>query len=495
MKIMKEKMKKIVCGTLSFVLSAGILTGCSMFERVEDSETPYSPIESVVPDPTPSDPDPEKTVTGEEIDALGHKIVYYSDGTWEDLGRVVALDYFHSYEEKYGYRLFKQEENGADLCGFYEALYLRAKNFTISGETPKKEDGHYEAATVSYVNYDLTSNEALKVWKTFAYENPAFFWIDNTVSYTDEMLSLMVTSDYAKGETRTALQAEIESFALECDGYLNGKMSVFERVLTIHDYLASKVEYAYEDDGVTPENDAWAHNLVGVTLGKGVCETYAKAFDYLCNLFEIECSFIAGMSTQEGAEGGHAWNMFKLDEKWYLADVTWDDLAMFLSREWLGMLPTDFAKTHIADTPDNTGIDYQYPLPTFAEEELCPVLFGEEDGQTTLLSSVDEAFKNMTNDRGRYEITLYPNSKITEKFAMDIWPVGACAYTNPPPVKALTVKAKILYANEDKTSYYPAELTTVKPFKLSSDITFINVEFAPQSLVENGYDILIKTER
>ena len=123
------------------------------------------------------------------------------------------------------------------------------------------------------------------------------------------------------------------------------------------------------------------------------------------------------------------------------------------------------------------------------------MLFGEEDGQTTLLSSVDEAFKNMTNDRGRYEITLYTNSKITEKFAMDIWPVGACAYTNPPAVKALTVKAKILYANEDKTSYYPAELTTVKPFKLSSDVTFINVEFTPQSLIKNGYDILIKTER
>lgn len=43
--------------------------------------------------PPAAEPDPEKELIGKETDALGHEIARYSDGSWEDLGRVEPIDF------------------------------------------------------------------------------------------------------------------------------------------------------------------------------------------------------------------------------------------------------------------------------------------------------------------------------------------------------------------------------------------------------------------
>jgi transglutaminase/protease-like cytokinesis protein 3 len=82
------------------------------------------------------------------------------------------------------------------------------------------------------------------------------------------------------------------------------------------------MEYAYEADGSTPENDAWAHNILGVFEKKtGVCEAYSKTFQLLLNYCGVDNIYVTGYATEP-----HAWNLAKMDDgSWYWFDLTWDD--------------------------------------------------------------------------------------------------------------------------------------------------------------------------
>ena len=74
----------------------------------------------------------------------------------------------------------------------------------------------------------------------------------------------------------------------------------------------------------TAYGDPW--QLIYVFDGKSdtkvVCEGYAKAFQYLCDLANLTCYTVTG--TMEGGTGAgdHMWNIVKLDGNNYLVDVT-----------------------------------------------------------------------------------------------------------------------------------------------------------------------------
>lgn len=53
-----------------------------------------------------------------------------------------------------------------------------------------------------------------------------------------------------------------------------------------------------------------------------VCEGYAKAFQYLCELSGIECYTVTGKMAGGTGAGPHMWNIVRLDGKSYVVDVT-----------------------------------------------------------------------------------------------------------------------------------------------------------------------------
>lgn len=59
---------------------------------------------------------------------------------------------------------------------------------------------------------------------------------------------------------------------------------------------------------------------------KAVCAGYATLLDYMCAHSGIESAYIVGYGRnyrESYAQPNHAWNAVKLDNKWYLCDVTW----------------------------------------------------------------------------------------------------------------------------------------------------------------------------
>lgn len=82
----------------------------------------------------------------------------------------------------------------------------------------------------------------------------------------------------------------------------------WETALNLHDWLTNN---AYYDESLN------MHGADILFLGYGVCDSYSKAYELLCNT--------AGIPVERTFGPNHAWNTVKLDGKWYQVDATWDD--------------------------------------------------------------------------------------------------------------------------------------------------------------------------
>lgn len=102
---------------------------------------------------------------------------------------------------------------------------------------------------------------------------------------------------------------------------IKANMSTAEKIKAIHDYMVLNCEYDYKNylRGTIPYV---SYTPEGVILKKkAVCQGYAEAFELFMDALNIPCEVVIGT----GNGGGHAWNIVKVDGKWYQIDVTWDD--------------------------------------------------------------------------------------------------------------------------------------------------------------------------
>ena len=125
----------------------------------------------------------------------------------------------------------------------------------------------------------------------------------------------------ADGDTAAAEEAAVTNKVNEVykSLQLDGKSS-YDKLKAIHDYIIDHVEYDYDNY----KNDAYLvkHATYSAAItGKTVCQGYATYFYRLANKAGIECRVVDGT----GNGGGHAWNLVKIDGKYYFVDVTWDD--------------------------------------------------------------------------------------------------------------------------------------------------------------------------
>lgn len=122
------------------------------------------------------------------------------------------------------------------------------------------------------------------------------------------------------------------------------EMTDSQKVKVIHDYIVLNCKYDYKNykKGTIP----WkSYSPEGVILNKkGVCQGYAETFSLFMKALNIPCKLVTGKANNglddeypsassdfivfDKSYGGyqpHAWNLVKLNGKWYHVDTTWDD--------------------------------------------------------------------------------------------------------------------------------------------------------------------------
>ena len=172
------------------------------------------------------------------------------------------------------------------------------------------------------------------------------YWYDKTAptqyGYNEGLyIWFPVASEYAKG-TYTTNASKIKSAQKAVTNAKNvvqkyAGVSDYKKLCGYRDYICKAVNYYDEAayDPSMPYGNPW--QLIWVFDGNSktnvVCEGYAKAFQYLCDLSNfkgnIQSRIVGGDAQDSGGSGPHMWNLITMDDgKNYHVDITFVDGGM-----------------------------------------------------------------------------------------------------------------------------------------------------------------------
>ena len=169
----------------------------------------------------------------------------------------------------------------------------------------------------------------------------------------------------------------------------NADKSDYEKLLAYKNWICENVSYNEEAaDNDTPYGDPW--QIIYVFDGKSdtnvVCEGYAKAFQYLCDLSDFDdaiCYTVSGTMSGNltggvSSSGGHMWNIIRTNNQSYLVDVTNCDGEEGASSVAVGYPDKLFLKAPNANGSVTDG--YTFTLNnknyTFAYDDVDKSLYG-----------------------------------------------------------------------------------------------------------------------
>ena len=202
-------------------------------------------------------------------------------------------------------------------------IELPLTTFSVTVKTSKYNDSTYQneyaeallnramAHTGNPIEGDYMSRQLNGYYYEFDDSKTGYLTITYTISF--------FTTKEQENEMDEKVDEIIKSLKL------SGKTD-YQKVKSIYDYLCENVVYDMFSYSVAMTTQGRMHNPVGHSAygalcnGTAVCQGYAAAFYRLALEAGIDGRVIFG----ESSGGGHAWNIVKLDGKYYLLDSTWD---------------------------------------------------------------------------------------------------------------------------------------------------------------------------
>ena len=262
-----------------------------------------------------------------------------------------ALDSLNSYEQQVYNKLkaeIKEIAKGTNDTTFTDrntnniSCEIEGATFALSGK--ESDNVAKEKINTTKIIYALLCD--------LPYD---FFWFDKTAS-TNASLSFSTNTD---GKTVTVKNAtfdlpvakdyrhnnntylvDLEKTGTATTAVKNAQKLVNEnagknddqKLEAYRDYICDNVEYDKKVDINTPYGDPWQVIYVfdGNPTTNVVCEGYAKAFQYLCDISSFNdkslvCNSVVGYVERTAEKEKHMWNIVRKDNKNYLVDVTWCD--------------------------------------------------------------------------------------------------------------------------------------------------------------------------
>lgn len=156
-------------------------------------------------------------------------------------------------------------------------------------------------------------------------DHPELFYVEG-FRYTEHFLGEALTEITFEG-TYSMTKEDAEPVLLDMERSLSGCMS--EVPLNEDEYSTVKYLYEYLIDNTEYDKDADNNqNICSVFLeGHSVCQGYAKAMQYMLQKVGIQSVLVTGYTGSER----HAWNLVRVNGKYYYLDPTWGDASYFYS--------------------------------------------------------------------------------------------------------------------------------------------------------------------
>ena len=251
------------------------------------------------------------TLSGlEQVPALGHNLVVTpgkqptasTDGMTfacncgncgeVDAKHVTIPTYAVTYNDNYYYTQLTSKSNGAALQKLYQRLDEQAMSFHF--DTSRNAADNI-AFSVTYSDLGISSDDAVQVWLYYRNDHPLYYWIGNEIQYSGAELHIITDKEYALGADRAKLNTNVTNAIKKYMDLIGGETSEYYIALILHDAVIQAIDYARDPIYNNPEDDAWAHNIIGVLGGRGVvCEGYAKTYQLLLNAAGLDNIYVGG---------------------------------------------------------------------------------------------------------------------------------------------------------------------------------------------------------
>ena len=237
-------------------------------------------------------------------------------------------------------------------------------------------------------------------------DHPEIFYIKHSVLYdTHSLFPQYVGSKKQIEKMKIALNKKADAAVK----IAKTKKTQTERVIYLHDYLVNSTEYDTENylKDTLPESSFTAYGAL--MKGTAVCDGYAKALKLLLNKAGIWAVRVTG----EGKGESHAWNLVKVDGKYFYVDATWndpvaDDKSPILAYNYLLVPESVLAKDHTWNKKglpkaSSTKFNYLYTLEDFARYQSYVYYVNEKDAKL---------FRMNLNGSGKKQIARTNSSAI-----------------------------------------------------------------------------------
>jgi len=336
----------------------------------------------------------------------------------------------------YGYQDLAHNSHGKAMQALYHQIVTACEAFEKRTDNITPTDGKYLVTQITLDLSVLSLDEAVTVWKVFMLDNPKYYWLSNSITITGNVFDLCIDSIYADSAYRSKCDAALVDLVTACSAKLKSGMNQLEKAMAIHDFILGRMDYAYEADGVTPETEIWAHNLMGCAEKKsGVCESFAETYQYLCLINGLDCLIVTGI----GGEEEHAWNLVKIDNQWYGVDCTFDDTSADPTPyNYFGINDYRLSVEYTIDS--GIGIDYLYALPQVANQGIELVELYKDGQFIDIYVNIDGAFAAMTDRNGSYEVRLMNYYQQEDIFLYPTMVAHRIVIDKTPKVKDLTIR-------------------------------------------------------
>lgn len=167
----------------------------------------------------------------------------------------------------------------------------------------------------------LDGGEIFDVHFLMRLDHPEIFYSSGIkYRYYDNSSQVEVKAEYLFDKKkvkshREAMEARVEKLARPA---MN--LSQEEKLKYIHDFICENVHY----DKLKKQ---YSHEIIGpLGQGVGVCEGISKTVKILCDKLGIWCAIaISEANPEKGIKYRHAWNIVKIDGKYYHMDATFDN--------------------------------------------------------------------------------------------------------------------------------------------------------------------------
>lgn len=306
--------KRIIPIILSVAICAVSITGCSTSSELDDN------VDMLVADYLQNYSVTQSDGNDTSIDDT---LALMLDGYVSGLGKpaiedIQTTDIEPTDEEAEIFDNF--DENSDGNCKSVAEL----KSFILKALADTVESATFYLPASLYSDemlYDVVFNQ---ICEEYMIETMGLYqYTTTTMQTTGNRIAINIEFGYFDGSYRInevkKMKSEVLNKAKDIVHDLGlANMTEYERVYAVNEYLCNNCVY--------PDKEPYSsesYTTYGALIQQSaVCEGYARSAQLLFMLCNIDSYFVTG----DTPEGGHAWNLVKVDGQYYQLDITWNDV-------------------------------------------------------------------------------------------------------------------------------------------------------------------------